>query len=813
MQENTDLSQDGSRIQELERELADARKKLSLLGKDLPAAAAIDPGEAARRYHLLASYSRDIILFVHRDSGQVLEANQAAVDSYGYTYEELKNLTIQDLRAPSTHKEIPSQVSAASQVGAVFETLHMRKDGSTFPVEVSSRGVEVGGEPALLSVIRDIRDRKKAEAALKKSEALYRTIVRSIPQSAIWVVDHDLRYLVVEGSLPAEFGFDREKLEGLSVFEGMEEQISTRVEPYFRQALAGDACSFETHYAGRYLETQFTPLFDEEGQIFAALAVTLDLTERKREEERLREDEERLRLAYEAAGLGTWDWQPGNRYSINNDIYFKIHGLEPHPEGKVEFGSYLDLVHPDDRERLRLTVNRASTGEMVVDLPFRFIRPDGQVRWIQSYRRNFFEDGRLVRQIGAVRDITDQVRYEEDLRAANEALQAASQSLKQTFEELQKGEERFRLLVDSLEDFVFTLDLDQRHTGLYGRSLARYGITPEQFIGRTPIELMGEEIAQAHVQANWRALQGENVIYEWSVPQGENLFYFQTKLSPLRDERGQITGIVGVGRDITDKKRVEQDLAEYARKLERSNQELQEFAYVASHDLQEPLRKIRFFAENLSSLEEEKLDPTSRDYLRRMQASVERMQKMIFGLLDLSRVSTQGLPFSRVDLKVITSEAVSDLEMYLLRSGGSVVIEDLPEIQADPVQMRRLFQNLIGNALKYHRDKVPPEVRVRTVVPEGEDGRSWVRILIEDNGIGFHMDKLERIFQPFQRLHGKGKYEGTGMGLAICKKIVERHGGQLTAESSPGLGSTFIIDLPLIPPFSRSSRGKAYLHL
>lgn len=244
--------------------------------------------------------------------------------------------------------------------------------------------------------------------------------------------------------------------------------------------------------------------------------------------------------------------------------------------------------------------------------------------------------------------------------------------------------------------------------------------------------------------------------------------------------------------DITERKRSERELKAYAQRLEFLNQELQEFAFVASHDLQEPLRKIQVFGNLLEVSCKDVLPDQSRDYLLRMTKSAGRMSTLIDALLGYSRVARRPEPFVSVDLTEIVRDAVSDLELSIKRGGGSVEIGPLPTMEVDPDQIRQLFQNLISNALKYRREDEPPTIRVYGKVID----RACM-LYIEDNGIGFDEEYLDRIFKPFQRLHGRNEYEGTGMGLAICRKIAERHGGSISAKSTPGRGSVFIVTLPL----------------
>ncbi len=234
------------------------------------------------------------------------------------------------------------------------------------------------------------------------------------------------------------------------------------------------------------------------------------------------------------------------------------------------------------------------------------------------------------------------------------------------------------------------------------------------------------------------------------------------------------------------------ELETYARKLRESNKALQEFASIASHDMQEPLRKVISFGKMLKQGYADSLGNEGKDFLDRMVNATERMQTLLKSLLDYSRVATRAEPFGKADLAAIVREVLSDLEVRIEKTGGEVHVSDLPTIEADPMQMRQLFQNLIGNALKFHKEGEKPSIEVRSI----SHGDGITEIVVADNGIGFDDKYLGRIFMPFQRLHGRNAYEGTGMGLAICKKIVDRHNGTITARSIPGRGSVFTVTLP-----------------
>ncbi len=305
---------------------------------------------------------------------------------------------------------------------------------------------------------------------------------------------------------------------------------------------------------------------------------------------------------------------------------------------------------------------------------------------------------------------------------------------------------------------------------------------------------------------------------------GTEPFHARVEVVTSRDGGGRFNGWLITFGDISERRQMEEELreshdelelrveertaelelknkalTEYAVRLEDLNNELQEFAYVASHDLQEPVRKIQSFGNMLSSQYGDVLGERGRDYFKRMTDAAYRMSELLQSLLVYSRVTTRTTPFEPVRLKSVVEDAISDLEVTVMKSGATVEIGELPTIEGDAPQMRQLFQNLIGNSIKYRKESEKPLVRIHGKVEEGV--HDMCRVFVEDNGIGFDEIYVDRIFKPFQRLHGRSApYEGTGMGLAICRKIVERHGGTITAVSRLGKGAAFIIRLPLEQP-------------
>jgi PAS domain S-box-containing protein len=391
-----------------------------------------------------------------------------------------------------------------------------------------------------------------------------------------------------------------------------------------------------------------------------------------------------------------------------------------------------------------------------------------------------------------------------------DTVRAKVAGLTELFAEAEKARrqaDELRLLVQGTTDYaIFLLDPDGR--------VATWNTGAQRIKGYAAEEIVGQHFSRFYppeaVESGWPAEELRRAVAEgrfedegWRVRKGGSQFWANVVITALKDGSGRLQGFSKVTRDLTERRQGEEKLRAYAAQLQRSNRELEEFASVASHDLQEPLRKIQTFGDRLQTKCGPTLGEQGRDYLGRILNAAERMRTLIDDLLTFSRLTTKAQPFTRVDLGTVAREVVADLEGRLQQTGGRVEAGGLPAVDADPTQMRQLLQNLISNALKFHRQGVPPVVKVHGRLLAGEGRRHGAapdaglcEVLVEDNGIGFDEKYLDRIFNVFQRLHGRSAYEGTGMGLAICRKIVERHGGVITARSKPGQGATFVVTLP-----------------
>jgi signal transduction histidine kinase len=516
------------------------------------------------------------------------------------------------------------------------------------------------------------------------------------------------------------------------------------------------------------------------------------------------------------AGVGFWELDVATGESTWSPGMFFLFGIDPAAEVTLD-EVVQSRCHPEDAPRHDEALVRAFLYGEPYALDLRLMTGDG-VRWVQARGRAVEDDyRRVIKLIGTLVDVTER-------KEAEMASGSARARLRQVVEQanclLWQGDvyeiipihEWQGPVTDTVRGTALDWIVDVLNEADALRWLPIDIAAGEPFIDawvRTRQIVGGREEGDRSIPAllsgadrytqsirtilkdgsvRW---QMEDVRVEVLEPSVECC---QTG-EPLRRWR-----LTGVATDVTEQRLAEERLRALADDLARSNAALQEFAYVASHDLKEPLRKIETFGDLLRRQAGPYLGPEAHGYLDRMTGAANRMQGLIQALLEYSRVTTKPSPFEPVDLSAVAATVVSDLEVRIAEVGGTVAMSDLPTIVADPMQMRQLFQNLIANALKFRRDGVPPVVRVAA-----DWGQDTLLLTFTDNGIGFAPEYAERIFSMFERLHSRSEYEGSGIGLAICRKIAERHGGTVTAEGRPGEGATFHVSFRVPRPASDSA--------
>jgi PAS domain S-box-containing protein len=438
----------------------------------------------------------------------------------------------------------------------------------------------------------------------------------------------------------------------------------------------------------------------------------------------------------------------------------------------------------------------------------------GGVRWIETRLVPLLGPNDAVESVmGVSRDITESKRVEAELRKhrehlaelveertaelrkTNEALEAEIAERKRAEEALRVSEERFALAVQGANDGIWDWDIvnhtlywSPRMKELLGYADDELDVSYDTF--ESHLHPADGERTKATIEAHLKNGGLYDVEQRLRTKSGE-YHWFHARGQTLWDEEGNPIRMIGSSTDITERKRTEEKLKLTLADLERSNKELEQFAYVASHDLQEPLRMVSSYTQLLARRYQSQLDADANEFIAFAVDGANRMQRLINDLLAYSRVGTHGKGFELTDCTAVLDQALANLKAAIDKSGAVVTHDPLPTVMADNLQLVQLFQNLIGNAIKFHGEE-PPRVHVSTE----QKGNAWV-FSVRDNGIGIEPRYTERIFILFQRLHTREEYPGTGIGLAICKKIAERHGGRIWVESQPGIGSTFYFTIPI----------------
>jgi|WetSurMetagenome_2_1015567.scaffolds.fasta_scaffold21247_2 PAS domain S-box-containing protein len=382
---------------------------------------------------------------------------------------------------------------------------------------------------------------------------------------------------------------------------------------------------------------------------------------------------------------------------------------------------------------------------------------------------------------------------EDEIGGLSRAFDRMAESLKATMvsrDELAKSEERFRIASSSAGDLIWDWDILSGRLDWFGDIDGILGYQPGAFprnIDAWAEAIHGDDGGRVKAAQERHLHGGEAYCEEYRIRCKDGTYRIWTDQgTALRKENGEAYRMVGACSDITERKRAEEELHRLSEDLLRSNKELEQFAYVASHDLQEPLRMVSSYTQLLASRYQGRLDQDADDFINYAVDGATRMQRLIQDLLTYSRVTTRGSPFLPLDLQEALGEALANLHTAIIESSALVTNGELPTVNADRTQLVQVFQNLVGNAIKFRKQDEPPRVHVSAA----RSGNEWI-IAVKDNGIGIDPQYFPRLFVIFQRLHGKQDYPGTGIGLAICQRIVERHGGRIWVESDPGEGATF----------------------
>lgn len=528
----------------------------------------------------------------------------------------------------------------------------------------------------------------------------------------------------------------------------------------------------------RWMLSRGLPVLDEKGKVLRWYGTATDIHAIKTAEAlnaarelEIREAKNQLELSLSAGNIGLWNWNLLNGKIQWSDYLCSLYGLKPE-EWTERIEQFWPMVHPEDKERLMVEAGISTPSEPYVKYRFRFLRKDGQWRWMEARSKtNFSADGQPQSMIGVNIDITDQMLAAEVLR---------------------ESESRFRTLAEGLPQMIWVTDAEGK--------AQYYSSNWKTYTGESDFETLWAKVAHPDdlepSRAAWAEALSAGLPFRYEVrirnAAGEYRWHFSVG-HPIRDANGNIEKWIGSLSDISEQKNFSEHLEKLVRQrtleLQQSNDDLAQFAHVASHDLKEPLRKIQMFINLLQTDFQKDLSETATLYMNKIVKSVDRMNSMIEGVLKYSGLDAYDLNQEKVDLNEVLTDVQDDLEVMIRESSATLICGVLPKVNGFKLLLYQLIYNLVYNSLKFRKKDLPPLITISSEISDRQGFQ--LKVTVEDNGIGFDTSQSETIFKTFKRLHSKDQFEGSGLGLALCKKIMERHGGTISAEGEVGKGAKF----------------------
>lgn len=621
------------------------------------------------------------------------------------------------------------------------------------------------GEPRyLLGISEDVTERVHAR---ERQDVVLEAVL-----DGVIMIDERGAVSFFSAAAEAIFGYPRSEVVGQNVRMLMPEPYRSEHDGYlenYRRTRTPRVIGIGREVVGRRKDGGHFPMELSVTEIVGAdgtttyLGTVRDVTERVRTDTALRDSQASLAHAQEIAHVGSWEWDIiANAIGWSDEAY-RIFGLVP---GEVDptYEAFLERVHPDDRERVMEAVRAAMEDDAPYGLQHRVVRPDGGERVAYEQGEVIRDaDGAPIRFVGVVHDITE--------RAAVESMLA-----------------QFRETLDQTRDSVFIFDANTLFfTYANQGAVDQVGWSAEELMRMHPYDIKPEFTPESFRELLVPLITGPTpslVVQTMHRHRDGHLIPVEIVLQYVVS-RGDDARFVAIVRDITERRRTEEA-------LRRSNADLERFASLASHDLQAPLRAVSGFVDILRDHLGDAIDDEGRRYMNHILDGVQRMRALVYGILAYSRVDHDGREMATVRLGDVVDRVRADLAPMIDSARARLDVGPLPEVRGDAAQLGALMQNLVENAVKYQTEGTTPEVTIRATATV--DGGH--RITIADNGIGIAPADRERVFEMFQRLHGRDRYAGTGLGLALCRRIVERHGGTIAIDDSPAGGTTFVVFLP-----------------
>jgi PAS domain S-box-containing protein len=757
------------------------------------AEAALREGEERYRATL---YSIGDAVIATDEGGRVKQMNPVAEKLTGWTESQASGRPLDEVFRivnEETHAVVESPVARVLREGQVVglanHSLLIGKDGRERPIADSGAPIrnEKGETTGVVLVFRDQTEERAAQNALKESEAFNRTIVESIPQQ-LFLKDRNGVYLAVNPPYAASLGCRPEQLVGKDDFAFYPTELAEKYRADDRAVVeSGRVKDIEERYIAQgkeyWVHTIKAPVSDDGGQVTAVLGLFEDITGRKRVEQSLKDAWDRIEEAQRAAHLGNWEFDVLNDQITGSQEFYRLFDMVP--EGLSRFSQFVERLHPDDRERVQRDVADALKQDRPYDTDYRVKLSDGGWRDVIARGRVFVDEGgKPLRMVGTCLDITERKQAENALREQYAILRA---------------------ILQSTDSAVFSLDRQYRYTtfndghaatmkALYGvdiqigASLAEYRSVPEDW-----------QVARKNLD---RALQGETFVESaFSGDEVRSRRYFEISHSPIRTSANEIIGASVYSRDVTERKRAEDEIRllnvslelrvrDRTAQLEESNKELEAFSYSVSHDLRAPLRAIDGFTRLLADDYAPHLDTEGKRLCSIIHENTAKMGRLIDDLLAFSRLGRAEMSLSRIDMETMANSVFHELTTPESRARIDFQVGVLPPVVADTTLMRQVWMNLLSNAIKFSSKRERAVIQVSAQQNQGENV-----YVVQDNGAGFDMQYVGKLFGVFQRLHSSREFEGTGVGLALVQRVIRRHGGRVWAESEIDKGATFYFAL------------------
>lgn len=740
--------------------------------------------------------SNIIGIFFWQINGQITDANQAFLNLVGYTRDDLLENKISWLKiTPPKYRSLDEQKLAEMAVSTTaipYEKEYICSDGSRIPVLIGAAFLE-GSEELGVSFVLELTERKQAESELKKQQQLLESIVTTIP-NFLYIYDTEIQQnIYANAAVTAMLGYTPKELQDLG-----SKIFSTLVHPEDRYKLTASMQwltnstnpdeTKDTDYRIKHKNGEWRWVHDRAtifkknpaGQIQQIIGSILDISDRKQAEESLKEQNEVLQTIFDNVPVTINLLNQSGEISLVNRHFEKVFGWSL---AEIKNRDILVEFYPQPEYRQYVLDFIEAATQKWGD--FQTKVRDGRI--IDTTWANIrLSDGRCI---GIGQDISDRKRVEAELKQLNETLEA--QVAQRTAE--------LETFFDALPDQIFVIERDNMRCAFVNQSIADFfGFDSRQQIqGKTIFECYSQELAERFYEENLQVFtSGKTIHYQEKFVVSDGTVYFDTFKIPLRNLQGEVYALIGTARDITELVETKQALSKRTDQLEAVNQELESFCYSVSHDLRAPLRHISGFVNALKQRLESTAavnDPKIVHYMEVIEESSQKMSLLIDGLLALSRVSRTELVQIPIDLTRLVQTAI---KLTKSRTAGDLsqtpdsiefAVGDLPTVTGDPTLLQQVFSNLISNAVKFSRGGTPATI-VIDCLPDGT-------IFVKDNGVGFPMEYVDRLFGAFVRLHSQREFEGTGIGLAIVQRIIRRHGGTIWATSLPSQGATFYFKL------------------